>query len=142
VLLALVTTALADRQGRRRILAVSFAGVCLANAATAVAPNLVTFTAAQLVVRAFVNSTIVVAGIAVIEEAPEDARAFAATMFALASGAGYAASVVLLPLADIGPEAWRMVRTRRRPALHLGPTALLVASWARRGLVLCGSTAG
>ncbi len=108
VLLALVTTALADRQGRRRLLAASFAGVCIFNAVTAVAPNLVVFTGSQLLVRAFVNSTIVVAGIAVVEEAPENARAFAATTFALASGAGYALSVVLLPLSDLGPDAWRI----------------------------------
>lgn len=108
VLLALVTTALADRKGRRKLLAISFAGVCTFNALTALAPNLVVFTGSQLLVRAFVNSTIVVAGIAVIEEAPENARAFAATTFALASGAGYALSVVLLPLADLGPDAWRI----------------------------------
>ncbi|MGZ8762339.1 MAG: MFS transporter, partial [Acidimicrobiia bacterium] len=102
------TTALADRQGRRKLLAISFAGVCIFNAVTAIAPNLIVFTGAQLLVRAFVNSTIVVAGIAVIEEAPENARAFAATTFALASGAGYALSVLLLPLADLGPDAWRI----------------------------------
>ncbi|MGZ8764704.1 MAG: MFS transporter [Acidimicrobiia bacterium] len=108
VLVALLTTALADRQGRRKLLAISFAGVCIFNAVTAIAPNLIVFTGAQLLVRAFVNSTIVVAGIAVIEEAPENARAFAATTFALASGAGYALSVLLLPLADLGPDAWRI----------------------------------
>ena len=108
VLVALVTTALADRHGRRRLLAITFAGVCIFNAVTAVAPNLIVFTGAQLLVRAFVNSTLVVAGIAVIEEAPENARAFAATTFALASGAGYALSVLLLPIADLGPDAWRI----------------------------------
>ncbi len=108
VVVALVTTALADRHGRRRLLAVSFAGVCIFNAVTAIAPNLIVFTGAQLLVRAFVNSTLVIAGIAVIEEAPESARAFAATTFALAAGAGYALSVVLLPLADVGPDAWRI----------------------------------
>jgi MFS family permease len=141
VLLALVTTALADRQGRRRLLAITFAGVCAFNAVTAIAPNLFVFTGAQLLVRAFVNSTIVVAGIAVVEEAPENARAFAATTFALASGAGYALSVILLPLSDIGPESWRIAfavsgatvlflprllrrlpETRRYVALAAGPT--------------------
>lgn len=108
VLVALVTAALADRHGRRRILAVSFAGLCIANAVTAFAPNLALFTGSQLMVRAFVNSTLVVAGIAVVEEAPENARAFAATTFALASGAGFALSVLLLPIADLGEHAWRV----------------------------------
>ncbi len=80
----------------------------LANAATALAPNLAFFTGAQLLVRAFVQVTVVVAGIAVVEEAPERARAYAATMFALASGAGFALSVILLPIADLGPQAWRI----------------------------------
>ncbi|MGZ8762617.1 MAG: hypothetical protein ACXW2Y_04770, partial [Acidimicrobiia bacterium] len=52
VLVALVTTALADRQGRRKLLAISFAGVCIFNAVTAIAPNLIVFTGAQLLVRA------------------------------------------------------------------------------------------
>lgn len=108
VVVALVTTALADRHGRRRILVVSFAGLCIANGVAAFAPNLVFFTGSQVLVRAFVNSTLIVAGIAVIEEAPEHARAFAATTFALASGAGFALSVVLLPIADLGGDAWRI----------------------------------
>lgn len=108
VLVALVASALADRRGRRRLLALSFAGVCIANAVTATAPSLAVFTGAQLLTRAFVQAVVVVAGIAVIEEAPENARAFAAMMFALASGAGFALSVVLLPIADLGRQAWRV----------------------------------
>ncbi|MCZ7525741.1 MAG: MFS transporter [Acidimicrobiia bacterium] len=108
VLVALVATAAADRRGRRLLVTASFAGLCVANGLAALAPTLATFTAAQLVVRAFVNATVVVAGIAVVEDAPEGARAYAATMFALASGAGFSLAVVLLPLADLGPETWRI----------------------------------
>ncbi|MCC6339616.1 MAG: MFS transporter [Acidimicrobiia bacterium] len=108
VLVALVVAALADRYGRRAVVAAGFGGVGLANAATALAPNLAFFTGSQLLTRAFVQATLVVAGIAVVEEAPERARAYAATMFALASGAGFALSVILLPIADLGPQAWRV----------------------------------
>lgn len=108
VLVALVVAALADRYGRRTLVAVGFAGVCVTNAATALAPNLFFFTGAQLLTRAFVQVTLVIAGIAVVEEAPERARAYAATMFALASGAGFALSVILLPIADLGPQTWRI----------------------------------
>ncbi|HEY3238793.1 MAG TPA: hypothetical protein VGL92_04445, partial [Acidimicrobiia bacterium] len=38
IIIALVATALADRRGRRRLLLISFAGVCLANAVAALAP--------------------------------------------------------------------------------------------------------
>jgi predicted MFS family arabinose efflux permease len=107
VLFALVATALADRRGRRIVLLWSVAGVCIGNLASAVAPNIEIFTAAQLIVRAGVNAVLVVGGIAVVEEAPEGARAFAVAMLGLAGGAGFAISVVLLPTADFGPDAWR-----------------------------------
>ena len=54
------------------------------------------------------NACLVVSGIAVVEEAPEGARAFATAMFGLALGAGVALSVIFLPLADIGDYGWRI----------------------------------
>jgi len=107
-LFALVAAALADRLGRRRVLLASVVAVCFANGISAVAPNVEIFTAAQLLLRAGINAAVVVGGIAVVEEAPEGARAFAVAMLGLASGAGYACSVVLLPVADFGPQAWRI----------------------------------
>jgi len=107
-LIALVAAGLADRVGRRRILLGAVLGVCIASGLSAIAPSFVFFTAAQTVVRACVNAALIVGGIAVIEEAPEGARAFAASMLALAAGAGYALSVILLPIADVGPWAWRI----------------------------------
>jgi MFS transporter, AAHS family, 4-hydroxybenzoate transporter len=108
VLASLVATALADRRGRRIVLLWSLAALCAANLVSAVSPDIEIFTAAQLVVRASVNAVLVVGGIAVVEEAPEGARAFAVAMLGLAGGAGFALSVALLPAADIGPEAWRL----------------------------------
>jgi MFS family permease len=109
VLVSLVATALADRQGRRRLLLICFAGVGVTNAISAIAPGFVVFTGAQVLTRAFVNSTLVVAGIAAVEEAPEGARAYALSMLALAYGAGFAIAVVLLPISDIAPQSWRIV---------------------------------
>jgi predicted MFS family arabinose efflux permease len=108
VLFALLATALADRRGRRIVLLWSVAALCFGNLVSAVSPNIELFTAAQLVVRAAVNAVVVVGGIAVVEEAPEGARAFAVAMLGLAGGAGFAISVVLLPVADLGTEAWRV----------------------------------
>lgn len=107
-LFALVAAALADRVGRRRILIATVVTVAAANAVSAVAPSIEILTAAQVVLRAGINGALVVGGIAVVEEAPEGARAFAVAMLGLASGAGYACSVVLLPISDVGPEAWRV----------------------------------
>jgi MFS family permease len=108
VLLALVAAALADRLGRRRVLIGTLVVLAAANAVSALAPTIATFTIAQTVVRAAVNAAVVVGGIAVIEEAPESARAYAVAMLALASGAGFALSVILLPTAGFGPDGWRL----------------------------------
>jgi MFS family permease len=108
VLVSLVAIALADRWGRRRLILVALVGACAANACTALAPTFEVFTGAQLFTRALVNTALVVAGIAAIEDAPEGARAFATGMFALALGAGFGLSVALLPLADLGDYGWRV----------------------------------
>ncbi|HYH49062.1 MAG TPA: MFS transporter [Acidimicrobiia bacterium] len=108
VLIALVASALADRKGRRTLMLVSVAGVCVANGLAAVAPNLAFFTAAQTLMRGFANTALIVAGIAAVEEAPEGARAYSVALLALAGGFGYSFGVVLLPVADLGEEAWRL----------------------------------
>jgi len=107
VLVSLAASALADRRGRRRILLSCFVGVCAANAGSALAPGFIVFTGAQLLTRAFVSATLVVAAIAVVEEAPDGARAWALAMLALAAGAGFAIAVALLPLSDINSQSWR-----------------------------------
>ncbi len=108
VLVSLVAAALADRWGRRRMILLCLVGICVANAATAAAPSFELFTGAQLVTRSLVNAALVVAGLAAVEEAPEGARAFTLSLFGLSIGLGFGASVVLLPLADLGPESWRL----------------------------------
>jgi len=108
VLVSLVAAALSDRFGRRRLVLVCLVALCAANAVSAAAPSFEVFTGAQIFARAFVNAALVVAAVIAVEEAPEGARAFAFSMFALALGAGFAISVVLLPLADLGNHGWRI----------------------------------
>jgi MFS family permease len=108
VLVSLVVSLLSDRMGRRRLILISLVGACVANAVSAASPSFEVFTASQLFTRAFVNAILVVAGVAVVEEAPEGARAFSTSMFALAYGGGVVFSVVLLPIADIADDAWRV----------------------------------
>lgn len=108
VLIALVASALADRKGRRTLMLISVAGVCLANGVAAVAPNLAVFTVGQTLMRGFANTALIVAGIAAVEEAPEGARAYSVALLALAGGFGYSFGVALLPVADLGDQAWRL----------------------------------
>jgi MFS family permease len=108
VLFALFATALADRQGRRRSILIGVVGSGIACAISAIAPNLYVFTGAQMLQRGVVLTTATVAGIAVIEEAPEGARAYSLSMLALAGGLGFSIAVVMLPFGDIGGGGWRI----------------------------------
>ena len=125
VLIALVASAMADRKGRRTLMLVSFAGVCLANGVAAAAPNLALFTAGQTLMRGFANTALIVAGIAAVEEAPDGARAYSLALLALAGGFGYGFGVALLPVADLAGQAWRISF-----ALSAA-TALLLPGFAR-----------
>lgn len=107
VLLALAGAWFSDRAGRRRVLVVATLLLLLASAASALSPNATVFFTLQVVVRALVNLVGAVAGIMLIEEAPERARAWAVSMGAVAGGTGFALSTLLLPVLDIGPQAWR-----------------------------------
>ena len=107
-LIAFVGIALADRGGRRRSILIGVVGSAIACGVSAFSPGLVFFFAAQVFQRAFLIITATVASVAVVEEAPEGARAYATSMLALAGGFGYSFSVITLPIADLGRQAWRI----------------------------------
>ena len=89
------------------MLLLSIGGVCTASALTAIAPNLAAFTTLQVFVRGFYQLAQVVGFIAIMEEAPEDSRAFLLAVGGMAAGAGFALGAGLLPIADLAPWAWR-----------------------------------
>ena len=124
-LFALFAIAIADRRGRRTSILVGVVGSAVVCALSALAPNLATFTAAQVLQRGLVGTTGTVAFLAVVEEAPEGARAYAASMLALAGGFGFSFSVVTLPLADMATWTWRL------PFALGGATILLAPAIAR-----------
>jgi MFS family permease len=124
-LFALFAIAIADRRGRRTSILVGVVGSAVVCALSALAPNLATFTAAQVLQRGLVGTTGTVAFLAVVEEAPEGARAYAASMLALAGGFGFSFSVVTLPLADMASWTWRL------PFALGGATILLAPAIAR-----------
>jgi MFS family permease len=142
-LIALFVIALADRRGRRRSILIGVVGSSFACAVTAVTPNLGVLTGAQIVQRGLLITTATVAGIAVIEEAPEQARAYSASMLALAGGLGFSLAVVVLPFADIGDWGWRIpfalgalsVLLARPVARHLAETRRYAALTTRADVV-------
>src|SRR5439155_819707 len=107
-LIALIGIALADRRGRRLSILIGVAGSAVVCGVSAFSPSLAFLTGAQIFQRAFLITTATVATVAVVEEAPEGARAYSTSMLALAGGFGFSISVVLLPIADIGSQAWRI----------------------------------
>ena len=108
VLIVLLAGTLADRRGRRVVILLGLVGSCLCNALSALAPSMATLTAAQTLQRGLLATTVTIAGIAAIEEAPEGARAFTTSMLGLSAGFGYGFAVASVPIADLGPQAWRI----------------------------------
>jgi MFS family permease len=107
--LSIALTALADRRGRRRMLTLSLM-ICIGSAAlTAVAPNLVTLAVAQVVNR----GSLIAAGLLIViltaEEMPAGARAWAVSLLAMISALGAGMALWILPVADHGLRAWRIL---------------------------------
>src|SRR6195256_975292 len=103
-LAALPLAALADRFGRRRLIAIGVAGFSLANFASGLAPSLEVLAFLRLVAVCF---EVMVGGVAtalVVEEAPRERRGQAVSVLALLSGLGTGVTVVLYPL--VAPH-WR-----------------------------------
>jgi MFS family permease len=109
VLGALVITTLADRRGRRRFLLISLALGALATAAGALAPNLAALAVSQTIVRGLVTAAAVIIAVMAAEEVPAGSRAYALSLIAMSGALGIGMSLWLLPLADMGPDGWRIL---------------------------------
>lgn len=105
-LAALPLAALADRIGRRRVLAVAVAGFCLANLATYFATGLAFLAVARLGASCFEVVAITVAGVVVVEEVAASRRALAIATLTIAAGAGGGLTTILYPF--LAPH-WRFL---------------------------------
>lgn len=106
-LVAVMGSTVADKRGRRWVLLIATTGTSLTSLASAFAPNIVVFGALQILSRGFVNLATVVGLIAVTEESSEGSRAYMLGIAAILAAVGFSLGAVLLPLADVTPEAWR-----------------------------------
>jgi MFS family permease len=138
-LIALIGIALADRRGRREAILVGVVGSAIVCGITAASPNIAFLTGAQVFQRAFLIMTATVAAVAVVEEAPEGARAYATSMLALAGGFGFSLSVVILPLADLGGQAWRIPFVLGAFSLLLAPPIARTLTETTRYETLAGT---
>lgn len=109
VLLALVITALSDRRGRRVLLLATAAAAIGVAATGALAPSLPWLGISQTVARGLSTALGLLIGIVAAEELPAGSRAYGVSVLALVAGLGSGMCVWALPLADTGPDGWRIL---------------------------------
>jgi MFS family permease len=97
---------LADRFGRRRLIALGVGLFCLISLATALAPNLTSLALLRLAASCFEGLVGGVATALIVEEAPPAHRGTALSLLALLFGAGQFIPVVVYPF--IAPN-WRLL---------------------------------
>ncbi len=157
---ALPLATLADRFGRRRLIAIGVGGFSVANFASAFAPSLTALSVMRLVAVCF---EVLVAGVAtalIVEEAPPTRRGQAVSVLAVLGGLGAGITVLSYPLlaphwrwlflaGGIGllaaPVIWlHLPEGRTWQAVHPSGSALRLlmgGQWRRRILVLSATTA-
>ena len=157
---ALPLATLADRFGRRRMIAVGVGGFSIANFASAFAPSLEALALLRLIAVCFEALVGGVATALIVEEAPPGRRGLAVSVLAVLSGAGTAVTVVGYPLVAphwrwlflaggigvlVAPFIWRWLpegRVWQRARLSGSVLRLLIGpQWRRRLIVIAATTA-
>jgi len=124
LVLAFSAVALADRLGRRRVLAVAVVVAVAFTAAGALTPSLPLLIASQVPSRGLTAAMNLVIGVHAAEEVPAHARAWTAGVLTLVNALGAGVCVLTLPVADLGVRGWRLSYVV--PVLFL-PLVLLAA---------------
>jgi len=119
VLLSLVVVALADRRGRRRMLLLAAVAGCLITATGALVPGLPWLGASQTLARAMSTALGLLITIVSVEEMPRSSRAYAVSVMAMTAALGAGMAVWVLPVADLGEQAWRLLYVLPLAALPL-----------------------
>ena len=109
IVLTVILMRVADRIGRRRLLLITASVGPVFTALCGAAPNIVTFTALQVVARAFVTASAVLITVIVVEEMPAGARAWSSGALVVAAAIGAAMAVGAVGIADQGVRVWRVL---------------------------------
>ena len=108
--ITLAGTLLADRLGRRPLAISSLLVASITAGLTALAPNMASLAALQLVCRSAAVIGVLLLPVITAEDLPAGSRAFAVGLLAMAGGLGTGAAILLLRLADVAPpHSWRAV---------------------------------
>ena len=151
---------LADRFGRRRLIAVGVAGSSLANLMSGFAPSLAGLAVLKLFALTFEVLVVGVVTALIVEEAPAEHRGAAVSVIALLSGAGIFIVVVAYPLIAphwrwlfyasgsgllLAPVIWRLLpESKAWQHVHVTRSSLRVLMehpWRRRMVALASTTA-
>ena len=109
IVVALPLAAIADRVGRQRVMRFAAWAAPLVCALGAFAPSFPLLVATQSIGRPLGLALDFLIAVVVAEEMPRNSRAYAISVMAMAAGLGAGIAVMALPLADLGPSAWRLV---------------------------------
>lgn len=108
-LVGIAFTIYADREGRRRPFIAAFILLIAGNAATALLPGTVAFTASQSATRIGVVAVAAVAVVVLAEELTPSVRAYGMGIYALAGSMGAGLGLILLPIAERSDSSWRIL---------------------------------
>ena len=157
---ALPLATLADRFGRRRLIALGVAGFSVANFASSLAPSLAALAVLRLIAVCFEALVAGVATALIVEEAPPARRGQAVSVLALLAGLGTGISVIAYPViaphwrwlfmaSGVGlllvPAMWRRLpESRMWLGVQVSGSALrllFAPPWRRRMVVIAASAA-
>ena len=109
VLLSVGIMAISDRRGRQKLLLATAVGAAVFTATGALAPNLVVLGSTQTLSRACSTALALLITVVAAEEMPPGGRAYAVSVLSMTAGLGAGLAVMLVPLADLAPWAWRII---------------------------------
>lgn len=108
-LLTVVVTTMADRHGRRRLLLMALVVGTVMTMTGALSSGLWTLGGTQAIARGMATAIALLVGIMAAEATPRNSRAYVASVLSLTAGLGAGMVVWILPLADLGLRAWRIL---------------------------------
>lgn len=109
VLLSVGLMVLADRRGRKRLLVFTAAAGAVTAALGALSPNLIVLGSTQTLARACSTALALLIAVVAAEEMPAGGRAYGASVLTMTAALGAGMAVLLLPVADLAPGAWRVI---------------------------------
>jgi len=108
-LLGVAFSIVADRRGRRTPLLAAFALISAASLLTAFVPTTAVYAASQSLVRIGVVAIAALGLVLLSEELSPPVRGYGIGLYGLAGSLGVGTGLLLLPIAERAPDAWRIL---------------------------------